>query len=44
MAFDWAKFNNGNLGTHLCGFCAADTGRGEAHTQECIDSRKGEEA
>ena len=30
----------GNLGTHLCGFCAADTSANEPHTDECARTRQ----
>lgn len=29
-----------NLGTHLCGFCATDTGAGEDHTTHCVARRQ----
>lgn len=31
---------NGNLGTHLCGFCSAETSADEPHTDECLKSRQ----
>lgn len=27
----------GNMGTHLCGFCAADTGQDEEHSDACYE-------